>query len=82
VQFLPPLLSEAITHKMEDKDMRTIKMGMPSGTLKLVLWEGTEDEKAFKIRSLNNKPYVLAYGVRYNLTSEEIKYLNILKTIL
>ncbi len=62
--------------------MRNIKMGMPSGTLKLVLWEGTEDEEAFKIRSLNNRPYVLAYGVRYNLTSEEIKYLNVLKTIL
>lgn len=62
--------------------MRTIKIGIPTETLKLVLWEGTEDEKAFKIRSINNKPYVLAYGVRYNLTSEEIKYLNILKTIL
>nr|DAQ31603.1 MAG TPA: hypothetical protein [Caudoviricetes sp.] len=62
--------------------MRTIKIGIPTETLKLVLWEGTEDEKAFKIRSLNNKPYVLAYGVRYNLTSEEIKYLNVLKTIL
>ena len=61
--------------------MRTIKMSMPSGTLKLVLWEGTEDENAYKIRSLNNKPYVLAYGVRYNLTSEEIKYLNILKSM-
>lgn len=62
--------------------MRTIKISIPTETLKLVLWEGTEDEKAFKIRSINNKPYVLAYGVRYNLTSEEIKYLNILKTIL
>lgn len=37
-------------------------MSMPSRTLKLVLWEGTEDEEAFKIRSLNNRPYVLAYS--------------------
>lgn len=62
--------------------MRSIKMRMPSRILMLVLWEGTEDEEAFKIRSLNSNPYVTAYGVRYNLTSEEIKYLNILKTIL
>lgn len=55
---------------------------MPSRILMLVLWEGTEDEEAFKIRGLNSNPYVTAYGVRYNLTHEEIKYLNILKTIL
>lgn len=61
--------------------MRTIKMSIPSRTLKLVLWEGTEDEESFKIKSLNNNPYVTAYGVRYNLTSEEIKYLNILKSM-
>lgn len=62
--------------------MRIIKIGMPSGTLELVPWEDTEDERAFKIRSLNNKQYILAYGIRYNLTQEEIKYLNVLKTIL
>ena len=54
---------------------------MPSRILMMVLWEGTEDEEAFKIRGLNSNPYVTAYGVRYNLTSEEIKYLNILKTM-
>lgn len=29
--------------------MRTIKMGIPSRTLKLVLWEGTEDEESLKL---------------------------------
>ena len=61
--------------------MRSVRKRMPSGTLMLVLWEGTEDEEAFKIRGLNSNPYVIAYGVRYNLTSEEIKHLNILKTM-
>ena len=61
--------------------MRSIRMRMPSRTLMMVLWEGTEDEEAFKIRGLNSNPYVTSYGVRYNLTSEEIKYLNILKTM-
>lgn len=61
--------------------MRSIKKRMPSGTLMLVLWEGTEDEEAFRIKSQNNNPYVTAYGVRYNLTSEEVEYLNVLKTM-
>jgi hypothetical protein len=38
-------------------------------------------KKRLKLGGLNSNPYVTAYGVRYNLTPEEIKYLNILKTM-
>lgn len=52
--------------------MRSIRVGFPSGTVKMVLWEGTEDEKAFPVKSLKRgKPYVMAYGIKYELTEEE-----------
>lgn len=39
----------------------------------MVLWEGTEDEKAFPIKSLKRgKPYVMAYGIKYELTDDEV----------
>ena len=45
------------------------------------LWENTEDEESFEIKSLKRGvPYVLAYGIKYELTEEEIIYLrNMLK---
>lgn len=56
--------------------MRNIKIAIPSGKAKMTLWANTEDEESFEIKSLkSNKPYVMAYGVKYELTEEEIKYL-------
>ena len=53
---------------------RKISIGMPSGVLNLTLWEGTEDEERFPIRSLHRgTPYVTAYGIKYELTPEEAK---------
>lgn len=59
--------------KLRGKQMRSIRIGFPSGTIKMVLWEGTEDEKAFPIKSLKRgKPYVMAYGIKYELTDDEV----------
>ena len=56
--------------------MRSIRIGVPSGKAKMVLWEGTEDEKSFEIKSLKRGiPYVIAYGIKYELAEEEIKHL-------
>ena len=56
--------------------MRSIKIGVPSGKAKMTLWENTEDEETFEIKSLKRgTPYVVAYGKRYELTTEEIGYL-------
>lgn len=55
--------------------MRPISVGFPSGTVKLTLWEGTEDEESFKVQSLKRgRPYVKAYGVKYELTDEEVRF--------
>lgn len=55
--------------------MRRISIGYPSGTARLTLWEGTEDERSFPIKSLKRgKPYVMAYGVKYELTEEESQF--------
>lgn len=52
--------------------MRSIKIGVPSGKAKMVLWEGTEDENSFEIKSSQRgTPYVIVYGVKYELTEEE-----------
>ena len=32
--------------------MRGIRIGVPSGKAKMTLWEGTEDEESFEIKSL------------------------------
>ena len=54
--------------------MRSIRVGFPRGTVKMVLWEGTEDEKAFPIKSLKRgTPYVMAYGIKYERTEDEAK---------
>lgn len=56
--------------------MRSIRIGIPSGKAKMTLWEGTEDEETFEIKSLKRgTPYIIAYGIKYELTEEEIKYL-------
>lgn len=60
--------------------MRSIRIGVPSGKAKLVLFEGTEEEEAFEIKSLKRGiPYVTAYGIKYELTDEEINYLKSMK---
>lgn len=54
--------------------MRSIRIGVQSGKLKMVLFEGTEDEEAFEIKSLKRgTPYVTAYGTKYYLSDEEIQ---------
>lgn len=59
--------------------MRSIRIGVPSGNLKLVLFEGTEDEIVKPIKAIKTKPYVENCGVKYFLTKEEIKEMNNLK---
>lgn len=57
--------------------IRSIVVSFPSRKFKMVLWEGTEDEESFEIKSLKRgKPYVQAYGIKYYLTDEEIKVAN------
>jgi hypothetical protein len=42
------------------------------------LWEGTEDEETFDVKSLKRGiPYVMAYNVKYELTNEEINFVKI-----
>lgn len=41
--------------------MRNIRVSFPSGTVKMVLWEGTEDEKAFPVKSLNSSDHCSSY---------------------
>ena len=73
---------ERATNSNKGKIMRTIKISIPSGDAKMTLWEGTEDEESFAIKSLKrNIPYVIAYGVKYELTKEEIKYLRFIQEI-
>ena len=55
--------------------MRNICVGIPSGIVKMTLWGGTEDEQAFPVKSLKRgRPYVMAYGVKYELTEEEARF--------
>ena len=51
--------------------MRTIRLGLPTGICKLVLWEDTPEENAFVIKAMNSRPYVEAAGKKYYLTKEE-----------
>lgn len=61
--------------------MRSISIGIPSGKLRMALFEGTDEERYFDIKSLKRGiPYVFAYGVKYELTKEEIKYLRVLQS--
>ena len=60
--------------------MRKITVGVPSGKAKMTLWEGTEDQEVFEIKSAKQgTPYVMAYGVKYELTEEEIENLRLLQ---
>lgn len=62
--------------------MRDIVIGIPSGKAKMVLWQGTEDEESFEIKSLKRgKPYVVAYGIKYELTEEEINHLRFMQKV-
>ena len=54
---------------------RSVRVTFPSLAVKLTLWEGTDDEESFVVKSLKRgKPYVLAYGVKYYLTDKEIQF--------
>ena len=61
--------------------MRKIIVGVPSGKAKMTLWEGTEDEESFEIKSLKRGTlYIMAYGVKYELT-EEVKHLRTMQKV-
>lgn len=63
--------------------MRSIRISVPSGKVKMVLWEGTEDENSFEIKSLKRgTPYVIAYGIKYELTEDEIKNLRVMQKLM
>ena len=55
---------------------RYITVGFPSGKVKLTRWAGTEEEESFpgKGLRLHCKPFVMAYGRRYELTEAEVRY--------
>ena len=62
--------------------MRSIRVGVPSGKAKLVMWEGTEEEESFEIKSIKRgTPYIIAYGVKYELTEEEINHLRMMQKV-
>ena len=62
--------------------MRPVSIGVPSGTVKLALWEGTEDEKSFPVRfPKNGRPFVKAFGIKYELTDEEAEMVAQLKQL-
>lgn len=63
--------------------MRDIKICIPSGKVKMTLFKNTDDEEDFEIKSLKRGiPYVLAYGVKYFLSNEEIKFAKIALNLL
>ena len=62
--------------------MRDIIIRVPSGKARMILWQGTEDEESFEIKSLKRgKPYVMAYGIKYELTEEEINHLRFMQRV-
>ena len=62
--------------------MRKIRVGVPSGKAKMVMWEGTEDEESFEIKSLKRgTPYIMAYGIKYELKEEEINHLRLMQKV-
>ena len=63
--------------------MRNIIIEMPSGKARMVLWEGIEDEESFEIKSIKRgTPYVKAYGIKYDLTEEEIRHLRFMQKVI
>lgn len=62
---------------------RSVSVAFPSLKPRLTLWVDTEDEETFDVRSFKRgKPYVLAYGVRYELTQEEISTIKAMQNAL
>lgn len=62
--------------------MRAASIGFPSGRVKLTLWEGTEDEQSFPVRfPKNGRPYVKAFGIKYELTDREVEEVAQLKRV-
>lgn len=56
--------------------MRPISIGFPSGQVKMTLWADTENEESFPVKCLKcGKPYVKAYGIKYELTEEEVNFI-------
>lgn len=54
---------------------RPISVGFPSGIVKLTLWADTDEEESFPVKSLKRgTPYVMAYGIKYELTEEEARF--------
>ncbi len=54
--------------------IRQISLILPKGILAMTMWAGTEDEERFAIKGLSRgTPHVIAYGVKYYLTNEEIR---------
>lgn len=61
---------------------RSIRVTFPSRAVKLTLWEGTDDEESFVVKSLKRgKPYAIAYGVKYYLTDGEIQFVKSMLSI-
>lgn len=54
---------------------RYVTVSLTTGKAYLRMWVGTEDEMQFLIKAPKTKPYVMAYGVRYDLTRKEIESL-------
>lgn len=64
------------------KRPRPISIGVPSGVVKLTLWSGTEDEESFAISFPKcGRPYVKAYGMKYELTEEEAELASTLRGV-
>ena len=64
------------------KGPRPISIGVPSGVVKLTLWSGTEDEESFAISfPKRGRPYVKAYGMKYELTEEEAGIVNTMRGV-
>ena len=51
--------------------IRRVSQSLKDGTFYLNLWCDSEDEEQFKVRAVKTKPYIIAYGIRYDLTKRE-----------
>lgn len=41
--------------------MRPIGVGVPSGKVKMTLWQGTEDEQSFEVKRLKAKNHMYSH---------------------
>lgn len=55
---------------------RYVTVNLLTGKPYLMLWANTEYQEEFPIKAIKTKPYVMAYGVRYDLTNKEIGQMN------